>query len=173
MAAVHLLWTEAKEEVSEVEEEDVGVVVEGMSVFRIKKDNARSEIAVDSHTRVLVLVVQAVSGEVEVTVALKELEDHVLRPMVDSRELWEVTASKWEDCLLLEVIPNKEVRQVTVRVNQVATVIEEVCQVGTVVRVHSQVITAAWLAHKLANQVVLTVIVVVMLRGRRAGINSR
>jgi len=87
MAAVHLQWTEAKEEVSEVEEEDVGVVVEGMSVFSIKKDNARPEIAVGSHTRVLVLVVQAVSGEVEVTVALKELEDRGLRPMVDSREL--------------------------------------------------------------------------------------
>jgi len=75
--------------------------------------------------------------------------------------------------MLVEVIPYKEVRQVTVRVSQVATVIEEVCQVGTVVRVHSQVISAVWPANKVANLVVLTVIVVVMLRGRRAGINSR
>jgi len=143
----------------------VAVVVEGMSVFSFKRDNALSGTAVDSPMRVLELVVLAVSGEVQVTVALKELEDHVLRPMVDSREVRAVTASQWEDCRLPEVIP-RDLLQVTF--SQVVMVVKEVCQMGTVVRVDSQVITAVWVANK-----VFTIIVVVMLRGRRVGTNSR
>jgi len=81
---------------SEVEEEEEAVVVEGMPVFSIKKDNALSAITVDSHMRVLELVGVAVSEEVQVTMHLKDVEDRSSGPMAGSKEVEADTASQWE-----------------------------------------------------------------------------
>jgi len=153
-----------KEEVLEVEEEDVEV--EGILAFSFKRDNALSEIAVDFHMRVLELVVVAVSEEVQITVVLKEVVDHVSRLMVDNKVVQAVMANQWEEWGPTEVIHNREVHLVTV--SQVALVVKERCQVLTVVRVRSQVVTAV----RVRAIKVFTVIAVVMLRGRRVVTNS-
>jgi len=99
--AVHLLWMVAKEEVlvaeaSEVEEEAVAVVVERILVFSFKRDSVPSVKAVDSHMRVLELVLVGVSEGVQTTVRLKEVEDRGSQHMVDNSEVEADTPSQWE-----------------------------------------------------------------------------
>jgi len=142
-----------------VEEEDVEGV-EGILVFSFKRDYALSAKAVDFHMMVLELLVVAVSEEVQATVALKEVADHVLHHMVDSKVVEAVMGSQWEDWEPAEVIHSKEVP--LVMVSQAALVVKERCQVFTVVRVHSPVVTP----------VRVRVVAVVMLRGRRVVTNS-
>jgi len=90
----------AKEEVlvaeaSEVEEEAVAEV-ERILVFSFKRDSVPSVKAVDSHMRVLELVLVGVSEGVQTTVRLKEVEDRGSQHMVDNREVEADTPSQWE-----------------------------------------------------------------------------
>jgi len=73
-------------EVVEAEAEAEVALVGETSVFSFKKGTATSERAVNSHTRHLEpAVVEAVSGEVQIMVAVKHLEDLSSRHTVDSR----------------------------------------------------------------------------------------
>jgi len=171
---VHLLWTVANEEVlvaevSEVAEEEV---VQEIHAFSFRKGNVPSVKAVDSHMRVLEeleLVLVAVSEEVQTTVPLKEVEDHALEHMADSRDVVAVTASQWEHWGLLEVIPRREVRLVTV--SQAVLVVKEVSQVVTVLRVYSQELMVVRPV-RLVNQV-FTVIAGGTVKECRVATNSR
>jgi len=168
-AAVHLLWTVANEEVlvaevSEVAEEEV---VQEIHAFSFRKGNVPSVKAVDSHMRELEELLVAVSEAVLTTVPLKEEEDQALEDMADSRDAVAVTASQWEHWGLLEVIPLKEVRPVTVS----QAVLVEVSQVVTVLRVYSQALMVVRPV-SLVNKV-FTVIVVGTVKVRRVATNSR
>lgn len=173
-AQVHLLWTVANEEVlvaevSEVEEEEV---VQEIHAFNFRKGNVPSVKAVDSHMTLLEelhLVLVAVSEEVQTTVPLKEVEDHALQHLADSREAVPDTASQWDHWGLLEDILRKEVRLVTV--SQAVLVVKEVSQVVTVLRVYSQELTVVRPV-RLVNKV-FTVIAVGTVKVRRVASNSR
>jgi len=150
---------------SEVEEEEA-VVVEGMPVFSIKRDNAPSAITVDSHMRVLELVGVAVSEEVQITMPLKEVEDRSSDPMAGSKEVEPDTVSQWEQWGLTVVILSKEVHLVTV--SQAFMVLKEVSQIVTVLRVYRQEITELNLVSK-----VLSVVRAGTVKEHRMGTNSR
>jgi len=144
MAPEHLLWAEAKEEVSEVEvsevEEAVGeVVAQGTSAFSFRGDNAISVKAVNSHMIVPELVVvEAVSEEAKHLLHHGFLHMEVKEEVDTSshKEAKEGTASLWAEVV---VTLNKEVLLVTV--SQVVTEVKEVSLVHTVARALSQVVT--------------------------------
>jgi len=155
-------------EVSEVVEEEV---VQEIHAFNFRKGNVPSVKAVDSHMRVLEeleLVLVAVSEEVQTTVPLKEVEDHALEDMADSKALAD-TDSQWDHWGLLGDILRKEVRLVTV--SQAVLVVKEVSQVVTVLRVYSQELTVVRPV-RLVNKV-FTVIAVGTVKVRRVATNSR
>jgi len=156
-------------EVSEVVEEEV---VQEIHAFNFRKGNVPSVKAVDSHMRVLEelqLVLVVVSEEVQPTVPLKEVEDHALVHLADSREAVADTASQWDHWGLLEDILRKEVHLVTV--SQAVLVVKEVSQVVTVLRVYSQELTVVRPV-RLVNKV-FTVIAVGTVKVRRVATNSR
>jgi len=170
-AVVHL-WKAAKEGVlaedSEVGEEEAvdKLVVEGMFAFSFKRDSALSELAVDIHMRAPELALVAVSAEVQVTEALKEVEHRGFRLMADSRVAEVDTANHSEDWEVPEVIPSKEVRLVTV--SQSVMVVKEVNQIVTVLRIYRLEIMEVRLVHK-----VLTALVAATLKEHRVASNSR
>jgi len=161
-------------EASEVAEEEVG---QEIHAFSFRKGNVLSVKAVDSHMRQVqeeleLVVLAAVSEEVETTVPLKEVEDHALEDMADSRDAVAAdTASQWEHWGQLEVIPprRKEVRLVTV--SQAVLVVKEVSQVVTVLRVYSQELMVVRPV-RLVNQV-FTVIAGGTVKECRVATNSR
>jgi len=170
----HLQWIEAKEvasaEVSEVEEAADKAVVEGMSVFSFRGDIATLGRAVNSHTIFLDRAgVEVDSGEQEIMVVVKHLEDPGLHHMADSRDKVEDMkhskvfvvgmANQWAQ---LEVINNKVVLLVTV--SQIITEVKPVSQEATEARVASHLVMVAKeashpiLGARADNQVVTVVV---------------
>jgi len=167
------------EVVLEVEAE----VAEETSVFSSRKGTATSERAVNFHTRLREpAVVEAVSGEVEVMVVAKHLEDLSSRHMVVSRDEGEEGTSHSKEAEVgmanlwvpVEVIPNKAVLLVTVSqtvledklVSQLVTVVRAVSRLAMVVRAVSHLVMVARAVNdpvtvaKAHSQVVMVVAVV-------------